>query len=245
MKNLFKQLGVAAAVFAPALVAAQGAPKSGVDVIARMHDAYVGKWYSTLHFTQRTDMRAANDSVTTQIWFETAKLPGRLRINRLTDDNQNVILYRVDSTYVRRNGAAFTARKGRNELLTLGFDIYADDVKHSADILTEAGYDLAAKSAAARGRTGWCGYRKVAAAFGDSSTRQFWIDKERLVYVRSLEPNARDPKSMTEIVFGDYAPLAACGWIARDVSVTAGRQGRAARTLLRHHREHARGGRRI
>lgn len=55
----------------------------GTDVVRMMHDRYAGRWYSTLSFTQTTDIRLPNDSLVHQPWYETAKLPGRLRINRL------------------------------------------------------------------------------------------------------------------------------------------------------------------
>ncbi len=211
------KLFLAIALF-PALLNAQAAAASGTDILQRMHDRYAGKWYSSLSFTQTTEIRSANDSVTTQTWYETAKLPGFLRINRFANDDKNSVIFRGDSTYSRRNGSPFQGAKRRNELMTLGFDVYADDVKHSAQILTETGYDLSKLSSATwQGRPVWV----VGATMGDSLSRQFWVDKDRLVYVRSLEPGARDPKAITEIVFSDYAPLAG-GWIAREVTVTAG-----------------------
>jgi hypothetical protein len=183
-----------------------------------MHDRYAGKWYTSLSFTQTTDIRAANDSVTRQVWYEAASIPGRLRINRFANDDKNAVIFRGDSTYSRRNGGPWQGTKRRNELLTLGFDVYADPVARSARVLTETGYDLAKLGTATwHGRPVWV----VGASTGDSLSRQFWVDQERLVYVRSLEPSARDPGAITEIVFGDYAPLAG-GWIAREVTVTAG-----------------------
>jgi hypothetical protein len=199
----------------PTLLFAQGAPRTGVDVLQRMHNRYAGKWYTTLSFIQNTEIHSANDSVSQQLWYETAKLPGRLRINRLANDAKNVVIYRGDSIYVRRNGGAFQGSKRRNELLTLGFDVYLDNVKHTAEVLTEAGYDLTKVSSATwDGRPVWV----VGAAAGDSTSRQFWVDAERLVYVRSLEPGTRDPRARTEIVFGEYALLAKA-WIACDVVV--------------------------
>ena len=39
---------------ANATAGAQATPKSGTEVLQRMHDAYAGKWYRTLTFVQKT-----------------------------------------------------------------------------------------------------------------------------------------------------------------------------------------------
>lgn len=204
---------------APAPVAAvMRAHTSGMDVLRLMHDRYSGSWYSTLSFTQTTDIRLPNDSLVHQTWYETAKLPGRLRINRLANDDQNVTLFRADSVYSRRNGAAFQGHKYRNDLMTLGFDVYTEPVERSAEILTEEGYDLSKLSESTwQGRPVWV----VGASAGDSTTRQFWVDKGRLLYVRSIERGLRDSTATADVVFGQYEPLAG-GWIAKEVTVTEG-----------------------
>ncbi|MGH7675022.1 MAG: hypothetical protein ACREMV_07100, partial [Gemmatimonadales bacterium] len=56
----------------------------------------------------------------------------------------------------------------------------------------------------------------VGARAGDVHTRQFWIDRERLVFVRMLEPAPGDSTRTSEVRFNKYAPLAG-GWIAPEV----------------------------
>jgi len=197
-------------------------PASGTDVLRLMHDRYDGHWYGTLTFTQATEIRLRGDSVVHQTWYEAAKLPGFLRIDRLAKDGRNVIIFRGDSTYVRSEGGPFAAHNHRNELMTLGFDVYRQPVERSATILREEGYDLATLGEATwRGRPVWV----VGAATGDTAgrpaRRQFWVDKARLVYVRSLGPGLRDSTQTADIVFDAYEPLAG-GWIAKEVIVSEG-----------------------
>jgi hypothetical protein len=56
----------------------------------------------------------------------------------------------------------------------------------------------------------------VGAKAGDLRTRQFWVDKERLVFVRMLAPAGPDTTKTAETRFSKYTPLAG-GWIAPEV----------------------------
>lgn len=203
---------------ATASPSASAAPRTGTDVFRLMHDRYAGKWYGSVAFTQMTEIALPNDSIVRQTWYETGRMPGLLRIDRAAKDGKNVVIFRGDSTYVRRNGGAFVGRKSRNTLMTLGFDVYAQAPERSAEIMTSEGYDMSKVSEATwEGRPVWV----VGALAGDSATRQFWVDQERLVYVRSLEPGLRDSTKQAEIIFGGYEPLAG-GWIAKTVTVREG-----------------------
>ena len=51
---------------------------------------------------------------------------------------------------------------------------------------------------------------------GDLRHKQFWIDQERLVFVRSLELGRQDTTIVVEIQFNGYRPLGR-GWIAPEV----------------------------
>src|SRR4051812_5109588 len=75
---------------APAPVPARPAPvttperrgfTTGEEVIAAMHARYVGRWYSTLTFTQKTGRLGADDKWNVQTWYEAMRIPGRLRID--------------------------------------------------------------------------------------------------------------------------------------------------------------------
>ncbi len=201
-------------------------PASGEAVVARMHARYAGRWYTTLTFTQATETRLANDSVVHETWYEAKRLPGLLRIDRGARDGRNVVLVRGDSTWRRRAGGAPVARRARNELSLLDFDVYGQPPAATAAMLREEGYDLARVGAATwRGRPVWT----VGAAAGDTAgdgagapaRRQFWVDQERLVVVRLLRPGFRDATRAAEVTFDGYRPLAG-GWIAPEITIHEG-----------------------
>jgi hypothetical protein len=57
----------------------------------------------------------------------------------------------------------------------------------------------------------------VGAKAGDLRTRQFWVDKERLVFVRMLEPGRRDTTRTSDIRFNRYQPVGAA-WLSAEVA---------------------------
>jgi hypothetical protein len=56
----------------------------------------------------------------------------------------------------------------------------------------------------------------VGAAAGDTVTRQFWIDQERLYFVRMVEPGKQDPSARVETRFNKYVPIGR-GWLETEV----------------------------
>jgi hypothetical protein len=80
-------------------------------------------------------------------------------------------------------------------------------------VLAQRRYDISVLSDATwEGRPVWV----VGARAGDLHTRQFWVDKERLVFVRLLGPAGQDTTRTAETRFNKYAPLAG-GWISPEV----------------------------
>jgi hypothetical protein len=52
---------------------------------------------------------------------------------------------------------------------------------------------------------------------------QFWVDVERLYFVRSLEPSKKSPGVINDTRFGKYLPLAG-GWVEMEVLFLANGQ---------------------
>src|SRR5215472_4351192 len=72
---------------------------TGAEIMQQMHDKYAGKWFKTLTFIQKTTRQKKDGTDTVQTWYESALLPGRLRIDVGLPSEGNGVLYTHDSTY--------------------------------------------------------------------------------------------------------------------------------------------------
>jgi hypothetical protein len=188
---------------------------SADDVIRAMHDRYAGRWYRTLSFTQRTSRVLPNDSVRTDTWREWAVIPGGLRIEMGPPEAGNGALFTADSLYRFRGGQVASRDAERNPLMIVGFDVYGQDPARTLRVLRDEGFDLSKLHADTwQGRPVYV----VGALAGDSTSKQFWVDAERLLFVRLLERGQNDGGKMQEIRFLDYRP-AGGGWIAPRVEL--------------------------
>ena len=125
------------------------------------------------------------------------------------------VLYRADSTYQLQGRRVTDHRVGGNPLLVLGFDVYAQPASRTNDQLRREGINLSViRADSLDGRRVWV----VGAAKGDSSTNQFWVDAERLLFVRLIQTQqgrTRDIRFERYIQYGG-------GWVAEVVRFYAG-----------------------
>ncbi len=203
---------VLAVVFAPACVRRHSPPiDSTRDLIRAMHDAYDGRWYKTLTFTQQT-IQYRGAGADTTIWYEALKLPGRLRIDIAPVDSGNGLLFTGDHRYVYRAGQLVFDRPEIHPLLVLGFDVYIRPVDSTIARLDSLGFDMSVIT-----EDVWDG--REAYVVGDTSagatSGRFWIDSERLLFLRLVQPTGPDG-ALRDIRFRDYRP-AGGGWVAPTV----------------------------
>ena len=203
-------------------LALQQAPAvhSGEDVIRAMHDRYAGKWYTTLSFVQHNTATRPNGDQEHSTWHEDARIPGRLRIDFLPDSG-NGLLFADDSEYVRQADTLSHVEALIHPLMVLGFDVYAQPVATTIAKLRALGIDLSqVHEDTWEGRPAYV----VGARAGDLRTRQFWIEKERLVFVRLLEPGRRDTTKVNESRFESYRAVGPA-WVSPRVEfLVDGRQ---------------------
>jgi len=175
-----------------------------------MHDRYASSWYHTVTFTQKTTVALPSGGNLVQTWYEAAQLPGRLRID--TDlGSKGGVLYARDSIFTFAGGRLVHADTGTNELLVLGFDVYTQPVARSEAVLRHLGFDLGVfHHGTWNGREVYV----VGAVRGDTVSKQFWIDADRLLFVRLL---GRSRQGYSDVQFEEYAP-AGGGWIADQVA---------------------------
>ena len=192
---------------------------SATALIGAMHDRYEGKWYRTLTFVQRNTRYVASGA-DTSTWLEAVRIPGALRIDYEPLAKRNGILFVRDSQFLMANGLVTNATPSVHPLMVLGFDVYADAPERTLARLRSLGFDLDKfRQDTWQGRPAYV----VGAAAGDLEARQFWVDRERLVFVRMIQPG-REPGRASEIRFDDYRPLGG-GWIAPTVRfLTADRE---------------------
>lgn len=200
---------------APAATQSAANVTDGESLIRAMHDRYAGRWYNTLSFEQKTTRRLPNDSVRVDTWYEYGAIPGRLRIEFAPREGGNGAIYAGDSVFVVRGGRVAARRAQRNSLMILGFDVYAQRPEESVRILREEGFPMSPVR-----RDTWQGrpVYVVGGAAGDLRSRQWWVDAERLVYVRSFEPAPGDSTKVMEVHFDGYQPFGG-GWVATLVDI--------------------------
>lgn len=199
-----------------ALLVSPSAPRTGADLVRDMHARYDGRWYRTITFVQTTTFpdRPA------ETWYEAGTIPGKLRIDVAPTDSMTAIMFVGDSTVVFRGGKRVGARKDRNLLMTLGFDVYGQPAETTLAQLQAQGIDLDKLHADRwNGRKVWV----VGAEKGDTTTSQFWVDQDRLVFVRLIEqhtnPKTPDaPPDLLDVTFERYQPLGK-GWVAPEVII--------------------------
>ncbi len=190
------------------------APRTGREVVKAMHDRYAGKWYHTLSFVQQNTATSPDGQATHSVWKEYAALPGRLRIDFLPADSAAGVLFVSDSQFAFSHGRVTSATAFIHPLMVLGFDVYFDAPEQTALKLERLGFDLGT----VREDT-WDGrpVYVVGAKAGDLHTRQFWIDRDRLVFVRMLEPGQRDSTRTSDVRFNQYRPVGAA-WLSAEVA---------------------------
>jgi hypothetical protein len=186
-------------------------PPTGEALVGRMHARYVGKWYQTLTFVQTTTFPDGR----LETWYEALTLPGKLRIDIAPVPERNTILFSGDSIYQWQRATQRTATPFIHPLLVLGFDVYHQSPTRTVQQLRALGFDLTkVHTAEWQGRPVWV----VGADSGDTRAPQFWIDQDRLVFVRSLQPARQDPTVINEVQFNKYERLGR-GWIAPEVLI--------------------------
>ena len=187
--------------------------KRSEDLIREMHDRYSKSWYKTLTFVQKTTHYEPDGTSKSEIWYEAASLPGRLRIDFDPLKDGNGILFANDMVYSFKGGKLEKSQPLIHPLMVLGFDVYALPVADTISKLKQLKFDLSIMH-----EDTWQGrpIYVVGARAGDVRSRQFWIDKEHLYFVRMLQPSGKDGAHIQETQFNKYE-RAGGGWIAPEV----------------------------
>jgi len=186
--------------------------ESGTQVLSLMQEKYKGEWYKNFTFTQETFFYGQNENlVRTQTWYEIMSMPGKLAIKFDEKNSENGILFNNGIQYGFANGQKIQEFSTVHDLMVLGFDVYHQPVDSTANQLIRNGYDLAkVYTDEWRGRKVYV----VGVDEADSTKPQFWIDVERLVFVRNITIGRGN--TLQEVQFNNYEKLGG-GWVAPEV----------------------------
>jgi len=188
--------------------------RDGEDVLRAMHDRYPA-WYRTITFTQKSTTYKPDGTSTAETWYEASSIPGKLRIDigSAADGNGYVV---VDGKVsIIKDNRIVATRDSVNMLLVLGFDVYRQDPETIIQVVKGEGYDLSKlREDTWEGKPAYV----VGAERGDLRSRQFWVEKDSLLFVREIEPARGDAGKLNDIRFTRYEPLER-GWVATGVEV--------------------------
>lgn len=199
----------------PGAARAQGAPATGLDLLRTMHDAYRGKWYTSLTFTQQTTQRRPDGTDTVSTWYESLRQTEakgtELRIDRGDPAAGNGALYSADSLFVVRGGKVAVTRQGGNALLPLIAGVYLQPVERTVAELapTKVDFSRAVLTGKWNDRPVWIAGASAAA---DTTSPQIWVDVATKVVVRALLVPVPSAPFM-DIRLDGVVPLAG-GWLA-------------------------------
>jgi len=189
---------------------------TSADALVRaMHDRYATSWYDTLTFTQKSTTYNSDGTTKVETWYEAALLPGKLRIDIGPPTEGRAYLMVNGTATIFQQGKEVRSRPLVNMLLVLGFDVYKQAPEATEQILRSEKFDITKFH-----EETWKGRRVfvVGADHGDLKSPQFWVDKERLLFVRLFQPARADATKTDDIRFEDYRPLAG-GWISARVEI--------------------------
>ncbi len=165
------------------------------DALLRaMHDRYSATWYDTLTFTQKSTTYNPDGTTKVETWYEAALLPGKLRIDIGPPADGHAYLMVDGNATIFERGKDPRSRPLVNLLLVLGFDVYKQSPETTLKIVQSQKIDTSKfHEETWEGRPVYV----VGAEKGDTKSPQFWIDKERLLFVRLFEPARANPAKPT------------------------------------------------
>jgi hypothetical protein len=189
--------------------------RDGETLLRAMHDRYQKTWYQTVTFTQKSTTYKPDGTSSAETWYEAALLPGKLRIDIGDPAKNNGYIFADGNLAIVKDGKLAGTQQRMNILLVLGFDVYRQDPETTIKVVKGEGYDLSKLH-----EDTWEGKPAyvVGADKGDLTSRQFWIAKDKLLFLREIEPARSDASKAEDIRFTDYRPLEGA-WIAARVEM--------------------------
>lgn len=212
-------LAICTAVCWPMFSRAAAAPalpqaiRDGQALLTAMHDRYKNAWYESVVFKENAITLNPDGTTKTEVWDEALELPGKLRINRGAASDGNGFVFNDGTLTTFLKGQASGPRPYVHMLLVLGFDVYRQPAQTTIDLVKAQGFDLTKLH-----EEKWDGEEVYVAGAekSDLKSKQFWIEKRRLLFVRLIQPDDHDATKTRDTRFRDYRKLSP-GWISARV----------------------------
>lgn len=193
-----------------------GPVPDGEALLRQMNAAHRDAWWKTLIFEQRSTW-PSTPGRPEETWYETMLRPGNLRIDIVRHDSAvGGMVFRNDTLYQFGSGRAAVGRPLVHALLVLLHDVHVGDPDAVVAKLQSQGFDLGTTDS-----TTWNGMpiTIVGAEVGDSTKSQFWVDTDRMVVVRVMQPGRNGAVSDTRVTaFSKVGP----GWVERRIEFWGG-----------------------
>jgi hypothetical protein len=179
----------------------------GLEVLREVHRRYAATRFRTLTFTQKTTFPDGR----VEWWYEAEAIPGRARVDVAPLANRNMQIYRSDSAYVFRSGELASRSQGLAATMWVLMDMYAIPPEETAAHLGRRGFDFTkVHEREHNGRP----VIVVGALADDTTSAQFWLDREHLYAVRLT--TTRGGHRVTE--FGRHIFMGG-GWVEQEIRV--------------------------
>ena len=189
-------------------------PRDGTALLARMHDRYAGKWFTTLTFVQKTTQHRPDGTEAVSTWHE-AQSGSRLRIDMGDLAAGNGALYTADSLYVVRGGKVVRTMAEGNPFLPLIAGVYVEPLDVTLRQLAPWHVDLSRLYAREwEGQPTWV---IGASSASDSTSPQVWVERERLIVTRFMMPLFPSTPVRNQDVRLEHNVAVGGGWLATRV----------------------------
>jgi hypothetical protein len=185
-------------------------PKSGVEAVQAMYEKYNETWFHSVKFGQTATFYKNDTIEKTEIWYESYKYPGMLIIKFEQKDSDDGLLFRNDSLFVFKDGQMIDKKQRIHDLVLLSLDAYVQEPEVTIRKLFYQGYDLNKFSSISHEGTD---YYIIGAEENDTTSNQFWIDKENLLFYRMIKTTE---KGREVVIFDKYEKYGG-GWVEKEV----------------------------
>ncbi len=190
------------------------AEPAGEAVIRSAYARYAGKWFRTATYIQRV-----TEPGTVETWYNAMQLPGRLRVDIAPALSGRVLMYHGDSMFQMQRGHIRQAAIEPSYLFILLEDLHTQPPERTIAELRPIFHLDRTHETVWQGRP----VIVVGALAGDTVSNQFWLDKERLILVRLMQPNGMNPRAPLDARILGYQPLGG-GWMENEIQIRLGGQ---------------------